>query len=132
MTDDRATAEWKRAIECLGAAQLCLEGGFYADAVSRAYYAVLHAARSVLLLYHVETTSHRGVARMFSLHLVRTGLVESQWASELGELYGLREFADYDVETEFDQVVAGNVCCRASEFLNRIRLFLPDVFPLET
>ena len=32
-----------------GAAELLLEAGFYEDAVSRAYYAVLHAAKAALL-----------------------------------------------------------------------------------
>lgn len=45
MAEVAAAAEWRRALECLGAAEVCRDNGFYADAVSRAYYAIMHAAK---------------------------------------------------------------------------------------
>lgn len=58
-------AEWKRSIECLGAAGSCHRDGFYADSVSRAYYAVLHAAKAALSLQGIDAESHAAVKRLF-------------------------------------------------------------------
>jgi uncharacterized protein (UPF0332 family) len=39
-------AEWHRARESLRAAETLTRDGLYADVISRAYYAILHSARS--------------------------------------------------------------------------------------
>ena len=43
---------------------VCLHGGFYADGVSRAYYAILHAAKAALQLRDVTAESHAAVKRL--------------------------------------------------------------------
>ncbi len=49
--------EWKRAAESLGAAESCRRDGYYADSVSRAYYAILHAAKAALYLQGISAES---------------------------------------------------------------------------
>ena len=44
-------AEWRRAVLAQAAAEALLDARLPEDAVSRAYYAVLHAARSVLFAH---------------------------------------------------------------------------------
>ena len=78
-------AEWKRATDGLGAAQSCRRDGFHADAVSRAYYAILHAAKAALQVHGVTAESHAAVKRLFGLHLVRTGEIEAEWGTFAGE-----------------------------------------------
>ena len=51
MSEERAIGEWQRAEDCRQVAQLCLRYGFYADSISRSYYAVLHAAKAALALH---------------------------------------------------------------------------------
>ncbi len=41
-------AEWNRARESLRAAESLTRDGLYADAISRAYYAILHSAKNAL------------------------------------------------------------------------------------
>ena len=45
----RITAEWRRGGLALRAAALLVAAGLYADAISRMYYAVLHATTAALL-----------------------------------------------------------------------------------
>ncbi len=89
MSVDVARAEWRRANECLTAALLCLNNGLNADAISRAYYAVMHAAKAALEIRDVSADSHQGVRNQFGLHIVRPGLVEPAWGSEIGNLRAL-------------------------------------------
>ena len=117
-------AEWRRAVDSLGAARSCRRDGFYADSVSRAYYAILHAAKAALQLQKITAESHAAVKRLFGLHLIQIGLVEPEWGTFAGESLDLRLTADYDVETPFSEEDACEECERATAFLNRIREFL--------
>jgi uncharacterized protein (UPF0332 family) len=126
-------AEWRRAIESLGAAQSCRRDGFYADSVSRSYYAILHAAKAALELRGITAESHAAVKRLFGLHIIVPGLVEAEWGSAAGESLDLRLMADYDVETSFFEVEASEEYDRARAFLARIRelLLTSDLTPEE-
>ena len=117
-------AEWKRATQSLGAALSCQRHGFYGDAVSRAYYAIFHAAKAILQVHGVSAGSHAGVKRLFGLHVVQAGLVEREWATYLGESSEARLTADYDVETELSKEDADEETERAKAFLIRIRKLL--------
>ena len=120
-----------RAAESMGAAYSCQRDGYYADAVSRAYYAILHAARAALQLHGVTTESHTGVRSMFGLHIVKTGLVEPEWGAEIGRSEGRRIASDYDAETQFDETDARHACDRANSFLDRIPPLLTTSIPPE-
>ena len=124
MNEALVIAEWRRAEVCRQVAQLCLRHGFYADAVSRAYYAVFHAAKASLALYEISSRNHRGINSLFSLHIVKPGLVEDGWSSVIGRLAPLRIAADYLVESSFDETRATDACQQADAFANRIHALL--------
>jgi len=117
-------AEWQRAGQALRAAEVLADAGYPTDALSRAYYATLHAAKAALSVHDVITASHAAARRMFGLHLIRTSAIEKVWASHLGEILDDRLAADYDVETEFTSEEAGQACQRARAFLDRIQHYL--------
>ena len=117
-------AEWRRAWRALGAAELLARESYYEDAVSRAYYATLHAAKAALYIHDVATTSHAAVRRMFGRHLIRSGAIEPIWATNLGESLDDRLAADYDVSTRCTADDARQECQRTWAFLDRIRRYL--------
>jgi len=59
-TYERAVKLLTRAKKALLAAKTLLEKDLFEDCVSRAYYAVLHAAKAALTLSEVEVDSHSG------------------------------------------------------------------------
>lgn len=124
MREVQIRAEWRRAVKAQGAADLLLEAGFYEDAVSRAYYAVLHAAKAALFTRDIVTESHTAVRRLFGKELVQQGLLEKEWAMILAHEQDERASADYDVELSFSQEVAGQRVEEARSFLERIYSFL--------
>ena len=77
--------------------------GCHADAVSRAYYAIMHAAKAALFVHGVAATSHAGVKRMFGLHLVHTERIEPLWSDHLVEGSDERLAADYDVFISYSE-----------------------------
>lgn len=117
-------AEWLRAYASLQAAENLTEDGLYADAISRAYYAILHAAKAALHVHGVAAESHAAVRRMFGLHLVKAGEIEPEWSAYLRAGLDDRLAADYDVETDFSKKEARSECVRAGDFLERIKQYL--------
>ena len=117
-------AEWQRARQALGAAEVLRDTGYLADALSRAYYAMLHAAKAALYVHDVATASHAAVRRMFGLHLIQSGEIEGEWGSHLGEILDDRLAADYDVEAMFTAEEANLACRQARTFLDRIETYL--------
>ena len=116
--------ELNRAGKALLAAKTLLENQLYEDCVSRAYYAVLHAAKAALVTTGVEPESHSAVRRLFSLHLVKTGKLEKDFAKILTAEQEDREIGDYDIHIEIEQDTAQKRVLDAERFLERIAQYL--------
>ena len=124
MNRNMVVAEWNRARESLRAAKTLTRNGLYADAISRAYYAILHAAKAGLHVHDVAAESHSAVRRMFGLHLVRPGEIEPEWSAYLTASLDDRFAADYDVETYFSKKETRSEFLRAGKFLDRMKRYL--------
>ena len=118
--------EWQRSQESLGAAETLTRSGYASDAVSRAYYAIMHAARAALFVHGVATTSHASTRRMFGTHIVSSGEIEPDWANELAEGLDERLAADYDIYIQYTSDDARQECSRARKFCERIRTYLVE------
>ena len=124
MNREVVLAEWRRSAQSLRAAELLSREGYPEDAVSRAYYAILQAAKAALLAHDVAAESHAGVKRLFGKHVVRTGHIEGQWAEYLARSADNRLTADYDSEICFVDEESRLECERAREFAERVRAYL--------
>jgi len=93
------------------------------DAVSRAYYAVLHAAQAVLLTEGQRADTHRGVVVLFGLLLVKPGKLERRWGKFLANLKDDRETSDYDPLSYIDEATARRAVAEAEEFLHAIERY---------
>ncbi len=81
-------------------AQLLLDAGDADGACNRAYYAMFDAARGALLGSGavpnvLEIKTHAGLIAMFSLHMVKTGLVDIDASKHLNQVQEMRLIADY-------------------------------------
>ena len=71
------------------------EGGFFPQAVSRAYYAAFYAAEDALLALGETRSKHSGVVAAFERLVVREGGVDSDAGRLLRSLFRRRNEADY-------------------------------------
>lgn len=110
-------AQLEKAEQKLAAARTLLVHGHYEDAVSRAYYAVFHAATALLLTEGLTADSHAGLKALFGLRFVQTGLVDRRYAKTLASLMDGREAGDYDVFTAIDPEDARRGLAQAEEFV---------------
>ena len=121
MNREVVSGEWKRAEQTLRAAELLAREGYHEDSVSRAYYAILHAAKASLFTRDVTAESHAAVRRLFGKHLILSGDIERHWATYLGASMDDRLAADYDTGASFSAEDARGECERARGFVERIR-----------
>jgi uncharacterized protein (UPF0332 family) len=121
---EEVQAEFLRAGKSLQAAQSLLEDDFLEDALSRAYYAILHAARAALLAEGVDVSSHRAVRRLFGLHLIKPGKLPIRLAKILAEEQDDRFLADYDAWFHPERERAEKRVGEAGEFLVAVKAFL--------
>lgn len=129
MNRELLLAEWRRSVRALAAARLLAREGYAEDAVSRTYYAVLHAAKAVLLVHGVTADSHAALRRQFGQHLVRGGKIEREWSVQLRVGLEDRFAADYDAIHVFAVEDALQEVERAEAFVAfvaRIRSYLLD------
>ncbi|HEY3131474.1 MAG TPA: HEPN domain-containing protein [Acidobacteriota bacterium] len=108
----------RRGREALASAVHLLQGEYFSDAISRAYYAAFHFARALLFLKGLEPKTHHGVIQLLSLHFVRPGMLQENIADHLRRLETFRELSDYDAEAEFGHVEAERRIRDAEEFIN--------------
>jgi uncharacterized protein (UPF0332 family) len=93
------SAYWDKAAEAADAARLLLRAGSYDGAANRAYYAMFNAARAALEartdLKIQDVRRHSAVLQLFSLHVVKPGLVPAKLSGDLNEVFQARAVADY-------------------------------------
>lgn len=83
-----------RARQDLAAAQLLVDNGFSAQAISRAYYAAFYAAEAALLVLRVSRSKHSGVVSAFGELVVVKGGVDPEAGRLLRRLFNHRGEAD--------------------------------------
>ncbi len=108
------------------------EQGNYDDAVSRAYYAVFHAATLLLYCAGFGFSSHAQLIGAFNREFVRSGLIDPTTGAAFRDLFELRQGADYDIYHAVDQEESKIAVDRAAEFINAVvsvgRARYPDAF----
>jgi len=122
--NDISQKELIRAKKALLAAKTLLENQLYEDCVSRAYYAVLHAAKAALATKDIEPESHNAVKRMFGLHLIKTGEIEKDFAKILTAEQEDRAIGDYNIYIEIEQDRALKRVRDSEKFVERIEKYL--------
>jgi uncharacterized protein (UPF0332 family) len=132
MNSKNIHAEFTRAQKALQAAKLLHADGLFEDAVSRAYYAVMHAAKAALLAHDQIAESHAALRRYFGSVLVQPGRIEKEWASVLAREQDRRIAADYNANFLMDAEGSLRLVEDASHFVERIRTYLLDQNILQT
>lgn len=116
LSDLRST----KSRETLSDALNNFKAGMYKTSVNRSYYAVLHSARSLLILKGIDPLRHEGVKTMMSLHFIKAGIIPQEVIKIFKELLAIRTDVDYgDFET-VDKSEAEKAIKKARRFIKII------------
>ena len=109
--------ELERASQALTSARILVDAGQYADAISRAYYAMFHAACALLASIGRSARTHDGVRALVSEHFIRSGMMAHEHGRALSRMSGDRNDADYNVAALFSEQDAREDVALAEAFL---------------
>lgn len=112
-----------RSRQELGAARLLAEGGFGAQAVSRAYYAAFDAAQAALGTLGETRSKHSGVLSAFGSLVVREGGLGEDKGRILRSLFERRNAADCGDEVP-PRAEAETAIADASRFVDAVESWL--------
>jgi hypothetical protein len=90
-----ARGHLSKALRKLRSAEKLLKEKEYDDSISRAYYAMLHAARAALTTRGSSPRTHEGVLREFGRLFIVTGELPEERGKDLSVVRYLRERCDY-------------------------------------
>ena len=110
----------QKARVTLQAAQVLFDTGFFEDCISRAYYAVFHAAQAALLNEGITPKTHSGTHSLFDDHFVKRDRLPRNVARTLRQAYNARQLADYGLEASLSRETAEQVLKDAAIFLEHV------------
>lgn len=93
---DYAKYRISRAKEDLDTAHMLYQAGKYRIANNRAYYAIFHAIRAVLVFDNFDSSKHSGVIAEFRRRYIKTGIFPVEISKMIGEAFTIRNASDYD------------------------------------
>jgi len=117
-------AHLEKAIKRLRVAEKLLREGEYEDAVSRAYYAMYHAAKAALSTVNVFPKTHQGVVSEFGRRFVLTGIFPKELGRNLADAKAARETYEYSVTAEIGKPEAETILSNAQTFVKAIKKHL--------
>ena len=85
----------EKAKNDLSDAQKSFSEGMFETAANRAYYAIFHAARAVLILDGQDYKRHSGVISVFRSDYIRTGILDESLSEIIKNAFELRTESEY-------------------------------------
>jgi len=121
-----AKAHLEKAVKRLRVAEKLLDDNEYEDAVSRAYYAMYHAAKAALAQVNVFPKTHEGVVSEFGKRLVLTGIFPKELGKNLADAKAARETYEYSITATTGKTEAETIVFSAQKFVKAIEKHLKE------
>ena len=106
-----------QAKQCLVSAEALLQINDERGAVNRAYYAVFHAIRSVLILEGKDFAKHSGVISYFRKEYIKTGVFSAVISDTITDLFNSRSSSDYDDHFDFSKEEVVELLKESADFV---------------
>ena len=117
---DESAELLKRSYDKFKSAQVLFDNGLYEDSVSRSYYSMLFAARSLLAMKEIYPKTHGGIIKMLGLEFVTTGYLDEVAGRAIATAKEDREEADYGILTSITKEEAEETLNDAKDFIHKI------------
>lgn len=124
MSTDEEIQHLELAYERLRAARALLELGFLADAASRSYYAMHHAAYALLRTEGHAPKTHRGLNHLLAEHFVGDHALSEEQVQALRHDQEVRELSDYEPDYHPSEEEVRDMLDRAERFVERVKEIL--------
>ena len=122
--EDLSRYRMNTAEETLDAAQICMDGKHYKDAVNRSYYAAFYAVKAVLALEEMDFKRHKDVVAYFNQHYVAADIFPKEIGRKLARLQQKREKYDYDDFVIVSKEEGEEQILSAQEVIHAVKVYL--------
>lgn len=114
---DLATCRLDRAEALMKDAQILLDASSCGSSANRSYYAMLSAARALLVLRGISADSCEGIKTMISQEFVKPGLLPKEMGEAFGNLQARRMDSDYADYVEITEAEGRDSLAKAERFI---------------
>jgi uncharacterized protein (UPF0332 family) len=96
------------------------------SSINRLYYACFYSVLALFSKYQITIHRHSGVKTQFSLHFIKTGLLDKESGKLFGDLFDLRQKGDYSDFLDIKEKHVIPMIPKVEQFLNKIQLLLTN------
>lgn len=118
-----------KAEECLKAARLLFDSGFYPDSVNRSYYAVFNAMQCVLQMKDIMVKTHHDSHVQFNQQFIKTGIFSGEIGGIPQKIEEVRLKGDYEFGQQISKNDAETAISRATLFCEAVKKFFTNYQP---
>lgn len=118
---DLAKYRLEKADVFLNDAKTLLDASSYGSSANRSYYAMLTAARSLLILRGINADTHERVKTMISREFIKTGLFPKEMGEIFRNLQARRVDSDYGDYVEITEEEARDSLAKAERFVSEVK-----------
>ncbi len=112
------------AYKTFDAAKVLYDNGFYNSAINRLYYSLFYAINALLVKNEIYAQTHSGIRNQFSLHFIKTMILDKKHGRLFSELFDWRQKGDYGNMFDFDKKTVYELFSPVYELLNEINKIL--------
>lgn len=89
-------------------------------AANRYYYACFHMVQGLFISKEISAHKHSGMVSQFSLHFVKTGIVDKTYGSFLARMMQLRQKADYNCAYDITEKEVTEIIDLSHQFIDKV------------
>lgn len=117
----------EKAKSDLESSALMLQNAKFSQSLNRSYYAIFHAARSLLAFDKFDSKKHSGIIAYFNQNYIKTGKIEVKFSLILMSAEKIRVQSDYDDFYVARKEEAKTQLANARKFLIRIERYISNL-----
>lgn len=110
--------------ESMEAAKVLIKADLYRESVPKIYYCLFHAIKALLFSVGLETKTHEGTSRLFSLHFIKTNIFPVEMSHFLSQMMKYKHEADYYSEYVFRKEDCEDWLRKLERFCKEIEIYL--------
>jgi uncharacterized protein (UPF0332 family) len=96
------------------------------SSMNRLYYACFYSVLALFSKYQIPSHKHSGAKTQFSLHFIKTGLLDKESGKLFGDLFDLRQKGDYGDFLDIEEKHVIPMIPKVEQFINKIQFLLTN------
>lgn len=114
------------AKETYEAAKLLAENSHWNSAINRLYYTCFYSISALLYKFNINANSHAGLKHQFTLHFIKTGLIDKTLGQVFVQLFDWRQKGDYGDFFDFDKERTLPLFIHVESLLEKVESLIRD------